>query len=240
MAEAVVLRHALADFLGAERFRKFVQQLRRAGRLRYWQEQEWGRFVAHRPEFAVSADELAVALRVCWLHGAELQPDTVEVIDGQVDYTDRYIRAKAAEFPDAASSPVWSQGHPFPTRTVGAWFCPMCRSAEAAWQQRHAAPDAATKATEKSARWEQMLAEIRAQRCPSCGSSTVSRFCYGLPELTDAMNAALDAKLIFLAGCTFFEDDPEWVCRNCAHTWGRVFPVVTQEAEPAVAPDPAV
>lgn len=135
MAEAAALRQALTDFVGAERFCKFVQQFRRAGRLRFWQEQEWGRFVADRPEFAVSEDELAVALRVCWLHGAELQPDTVEVIDGHGDYADRYIRAKAADFPCAASSPVWSEGYPFPTRTVGVWFCPACRRAEAAWQQ---------------------------------------------------------------------------------------------------------
>jgi hypothetical protein len=145
MADAVALRRALADFLGVERFRKFVQQLRSTCRLRFWQEQEWGRFVAARPEFAIGEDELAVALRVCWLHGLKLQPDTVEVIDGQVEYADWYIRAKVAEFPCAASSPVWSAGCPLPTRSLGVWFCPECRRAEANWQQRQgeqgAAPD---------------------------------------------------------------------------------------------------
>src|SRR4051812_27000356 len=63
---AAALRQALADFLGAERFRKFVRQLRGAGRLRFWQEQEWGRFVAIRPDFAASGNDLVIALRVCW------------------------------------------------------------------------------------------------------------------------------------------------------------------------------
>ena len=63
MAELSALRQALAAFLGDERFRKFVGQGCPDGRLRYWQQQEWGRFSAAHPEFAVSLEEIKLALR---------------------------------------------------------------------------------------------------------------------------------------------------------------------------------
>src|SRR5262249_12410400 len=90
MADAATLRRALATFLGEERFAKVVRQAVNRGRLLYWQEQEWDRFTATHPEFAVSVQELAIALRICELHGVELLPDTVEVFRGCRDYTDKY------------------------------------------------------------------------------------------------------------------------------------------------------
>jgi hypothetical protein len=62
MIEPVAMRQALAAFLGDDRFRAFVQQGLRHGKLRYWQEQEWARFTAAHPEFADGREELAVAL----------------------------------------------------------------------------------------------------------------------------------------------------------------------------------
>lgn len=97
--------------------------------------------------------------------------------------------------------------------------------------QRNAEREAAAAATEV-ARWEQTLAEIRAQRCPSCGSEAVSRLSYGLPRFTEALNSALDADLIVMAGCSFAEDDPVWMCRECKHTWGRLLPAKATETEP--------
>ena len=44
-------------------------------------------------------EELAVALRICELHGAELLPDTVEVFRGCRDYADWYIQALNRLFP---------------------------------------------------------------------------------------------------------------------------------------------
>lgn len=54
MAEAAALRQALAIFLGPERFRKFIQQFRPSKGLRYWQEQEWSRFLNAHPDFAIA------------------------------------------------------------------------------------------------------------------------------------------------------------------------------------------
>ena len=100
-----------------------------------------------------------------------------------------------------------------------------------------AAACAAAEAATEAARWEQFLAEIRAQRCPSCGNAAVSRLGYGLPRFTEALNSALDADLIVLAGCSFADDDPVWVCRECKHTWGQLFPAKASEAEPGAAAD---
>ena len=69
MVEPLELRRAFAVFLGHGRFRKFVRQGFRKGRLRYWQEREWRRFNAAHPEFGVGLDELAVALRTGPLPG---------------------------------------------------------------------------------------------------------------------------------------------------------------------------
>jgi hypothetical protein len=63
MMEPAALQRTLAAFLGGDRFRKFVQQGIRYGKLRYWQEQEWARFTAAHPQFAGGREELAVALR---------------------------------------------------------------------------------------------------------------------------------------------------------------------------------
>jgi hypothetical protein len=129
-------RKTLAVFVGADRFRKFVQQFHRAGRLRYWQEEVWGQFVAAHPEFSCSVEELWEALWVCELHGCDLQPDEVGVIHGCVDYADWYIKAKIRLFPNAATEPFSTEGRPYPGRTARVWFCAACRAAEAAWQDR--------------------------------------------------------------------------------------------------------
>jgi hypothetical protein len=138
MADVAALRQALAAFLGEARYRKFVERGLRRGRLAYWQEQEWGRFTDAHPEFAVSPDDLAVALRVCHLHGDELRPATAEVIHGCVDLARWYVEARNRLFPHAASGPVSTEGAPFEGDRVGVWYCPACRQAEAEWRTNRA------------------------------------------------------------------------------------------------------
>jgi hypothetical protein len=134
--DASSLRRQLALYLGDARFRKFVLQLRRAGRLRYWQEGAWRQFVALHPDCDIPFDALRAALRLCELHGTELTPDTVEVIEGCVDYADYYVRAKVAGFPNAATGPVWTERAPRSAVSGKVWYCPDCRTAEAAWRAR--------------------------------------------------------------------------------------------------------
>lgn len=136
MADAAELRQALAAFLGDAQYRKFVQQGVRRGRLRYWQEEAWGRFAAAHPEMAVGPDELAAALMVCHLHGDPLQPDTAEVFQGCMDLARWYVEARNRLFPLAAQDVVSTEGRPFEGDRVAVLFCPSCRAARAAWESR--------------------------------------------------------------------------------------------------------
>lgn len=85
-------------------------------------------------------------------------------------------------------------------------------------------------------RRERFRAEVRAQRCPSCGSEAVSRLFYGLPRFSDELRVDLDTELVVLAGCSFTEDDPVWLCRGCKHHWGRLFPEQAPAAEQSASP----
>ena len=66
------------------------------------------------------------------------------------------------------------------------------------------------------------LAELAAQRCPSCGSAEVAGISYGLPRFTAELNADLDAGRVELGGCCICDDDPVWTCRTCRRAWGRL------------------
>jgi hypothetical protein len=134
MVDAAKLRQALSTFLGADWFRGSVQRLWEKGRLRFWQERVWERFVRAHPEFAVGENERAVALRVCWVHGEELQQDAVDIVE-----SDCYVRPYRAAFPFAASGPVYVEGAPFSHRAATVWFCPQCRKGAAEWHARQAA-----------------------------------------------------------------------------------------------------
>lgn len=136
MGNAAALREALAAFLGDGQYRKFVQQGVYRGRLRYWQEEAWGRFAAAHPEFVVGPDELAAALRVCHLHGDELRPDTAEVFHGCMDLVQWYVEARNRLFPHAAQDVVSTEGRPFEGDRIGVLFCPSCRAAREAWESR--------------------------------------------------------------------------------------------------------
>ena len=129
--DPVLLRQTLAAFLGDDQFRKLVVQHRWAGRLRYWHEEALARFADARPDVGFSPDDLALALRVCEVHGQELLADTVEVCEGCVAFADDYARASRESFPNAMAGPLYTQGAP--SRDPHVWYCPDCRLAEAAW-----------------------------------------------------------------------------------------------------------
>jgi hypothetical protein len=134
MADTGTLRRVFADFLGDEQFRKFVRQYLQNGRMRFWQEREWNRFVATRPEFEDAKSELPTALRVCWRHESELQPDDVKVLDENLDYAESYLRAKRVDFPCLGLNSVIS-GVVDSNEGQGVWFCPECRIAEEKWRE---------------------------------------------------------------------------------------------------------
>lgn len=141
----IELRKALAAFLGDGRFKKFVAAGWRGGRLRFWQQSEWRRFCAARPELNAALADLEVALRICELHGDELQADEVELIHGCVDCARDYIEACKRLFPHAATDPVSTEGARTEGNRIGVWYCPSCRAARAkwTWQRTRARPGGA-------------------------------------------------------------------------------------------------
>jgi len=128
--QAVELRKAFAAFLGVERFKKFVAT---GWPLRFWQEQEWRRFSSTRPEPSPGPDVLQVAIRICELHGDELQPDQVELFHVCMDYARGYIETRNRLFPHANTGPVSDEGAPIQSDRIGVWYCPTCRVAEGNW-----------------------------------------------------------------------------------------------------------
>ncbi len=126
--DAAELRQRLAAYLGIERYRQFVKHLSYGQRMRYWQERAWSQFVLAYPEFAVSEEELRIALRVCWVHWIELRPETVKVVDEVADYAGYSIRSGHEFYPCSESTSIlWSEGCPFPGRIGVVWYCPQCR-----------------------------------------------------------------------------------------------------------------
>ena len=123
-------RQALAAFLGIERYRKFVKHLSYGQRLRYWQERAWSEFILTHPELAVSEEELRDLLTICWVHGIELRPESVTVVEEVTDYAGYSIRTGHESYPCCElTSMLWSEGCPFPGRTAVVWYCPQCREA---------------------------------------------------------------------------------------------------------------
>ena len=56
--------------------------------------------------------------------------------------------------------------------------------------------------------------------CPSCGSRSVVRIAYGLPDELGEEAARRGA--ITLGGCILVENAPKWHCRDCSHKWRRL------------------
>ena len=129
------LRESLADFLGEDRFAKFVRQGVRP-RLKFWQEKDWNAFNAANPDMSSSLEDLEIAIRFCVVHRQELQPCVVEAFDGCILLGQDYLQARATLFPYAAVDRVMvpaDNAHHIPS-----WYCSMCRSKAAEWRGERA------------------------------------------------------------------------------------------------------
>ena len=135
MTDYVELRRALANQLGDERYRRFVKQGVRNGRLRYWQEVEWRRLTSESPHYSIKLDELAVALRICHLHGDELQSDTIKMTPGMITFTEEYELASINLFPLAADFLMTDRFGDAKDR-IQVFYCQTCRDVKAAWKTK--------------------------------------------------------------------------------------------------------
>lgn len=132
MTDIVSLRLAFRQFLGPERFRKFVKTGCEP-RLLYWQEVEWAKFVEAHPQFDCPLTELQVVLRICEIHENELLPDKAEIFHGNIDLSPTYTRIHNDLFPHAAQDPISTEGTPCSKSVATVWYCPNCRNARDQW-----------------------------------------------------------------------------------------------------------
>ncbi len=137
MTDASTLRLAFREFLGAERFRKFVKTGCN-NRLLFWQEVEWSKFLETHPHFNRPLVELQAALRICEIHETELLPDTAEIFQGNVDLSPTYVRIRNELFPHAAQDPISTEGSPCTRSVATIWYCRDCRTARDQWLLQNA------------------------------------------------------------------------------------------------------
>lgn len=128
------LRTELQAFVGADVYARFIARAD-LGRLQWWQEREWERFVVEHPRFAVSAPHLLRILQVCPLHGTSLQ--AAHVVSRPAPASEHYFEAATqVEFPCARSGWVPSERLEFAPAQADVLYCRDCRRAEAAWLEQ--------------------------------------------------------------------------------------------------------
>lgn len=136
LADDESLRLELEIFLGETQYKKFLEVGVGSRRLLFWQEQAWNQFKAANPTFAVSIEELRVALNVCYVHEVVLQSEFVKVFRGNVDYSTDYHVVRAQFFPFAGLDLISDEGNPDIPDQIEIKICSKCREEHAAWNAR--------------------------------------------------------------------------------------------------------
>jgi len=57
-------------------------------------------------------------------------------------------------------------------------------------------------------------------KCIQCNSTSVAEIIYGLCEITNELEQAINKKQIILGGCLIGNNDPKWECTDCYCRWG--------------------
>jgi hypothetical protein len=65
-------------------------------------------------------------------------------------------------------------------------------------------------------------------KCPSCGSKDIIRILYGLRPLPDP--ELMSQGKIVLGGCCFTDDDPDYRCGECEHSWQASVEIIVAAA----------
>ena len=120
-------RAAFRLHLGDEKYRVFLKHS--SGRRHAWQEEMLGEFFESHPEHRLSDDQLEGALRICEIHGVDLQSEKAKVSFGCPDYTLEYLDDRDRLFPHAGLEPIEDTGDVDTT----IWYCSECRAV----QMRH-------------------------------------------------------------------------------------------------------
>ena len=136
--DIAAVRRALNQFLGEERYCRFVREIvttfTRRHRLRYWQETALLSFLAEHPEFDHPRAKLLQAFFECWVHRCNTSQQKRWFPAAGVDivYGREFERARAAEFP--LSYGDFGDCEEFPTVQREVWCCPECDEARSRWE----------------------------------------------------------------------------------------------------------
>ena len=57
-------------------------------------------------------------------------------------------------------------------------------------------------------------------KCIQCNGTSVAEIIYGLCEITNELEQAINKKQIILGGCLIGNNDPKWECTDCFNRWG--------------------
>jgi len=141
----IALREAFAQFLGKEQFRKFAKQGMPNGRMKFWQESLWKKFIDSNPDYASFENELQAAIRICDIHGEELLRGEVPIVRGKIRLLERLLGtnfdAMSRYFPNSNSAPFFVGDQNVEGETHEVWYCPTCRENEADYRKYMVAKD---------------------------------------------------------------------------------------------------
>jgi ribosomal protein L37AE/L43A len=128
-------RRLLSEALGARNYLRLLDYLNRSGRRRrrflYWQEQLLEP-LRDRPILGPATyDQIESSLRVCPLHGTELESDLDGVSISPGGAVSDWTHIQSEWFPHTDCGPVETGTQARGER--GVWFCRVCRSLLASW-----------------------------------------------------------------------------------------------------------
>ena len=70
--------------------------------------------------------------------------------------------------------------------------------------------------------WKLSAGVLEDMKCTQCNSTSVAKIIYGLCEITDELEQAINKKQIILGGCLITDHDSKWECNDCGENWGVV------------------
>ena len=70
--------------------------------------------------------------------------------------------------------------------------------------------------------WKLFAGVLEDMKCPQCNGTSVAELIYGLCDITDELEQAINKKQIILGGCLITDHDSKWECNDCGENWGVV------------------
>lgn len=119
-------RADLKEFLGPEKYRRFISALHGRTKFRYWQEGVWQEYLRVHPKYNYPVSTIAEFLNICHLHECEFLTELAPVFRHISDTPDRW-RIGSMDWPYAYPSPVYVGEKYSPETRVEIEYCPRCR-----------------------------------------------------------------------------------------------------------------